>query len=321
MLNIKEFNLDMEDALDEEASEGFCTKWKKRVSVQGQPKTIWIKASGFIWGGYEHESLGEVVASQVAADLQIRDVVQYKPCILNITEQNGRRRRTLGCYSYDFTQQDEEVVSILNLYNGLCYGTLDYDEIINDVCSDTGLEKSLFRDYIDRIILLDAIILNEDRRTGNLAVIKNTVTGKYRICPIFDNGASFGLARCGYSLDGIYSDIMVTGMNCQPFKSLYDEQMELTRYHTDKEGYKELISKQKLNINRTVAFVNALYEMIGYEYDERWTIDKKRQVQQLRQRIGKVDEPIIIAERNYIISQLKRRIEVVIGQKEVDYTK
>ena len=99
------------------------------------------------------------------------------------------------------------------------------------------------------------------------------------------------------------------------------QQMELKRYHTDKEGYKELISKQKLNINRTVAFVNALYEMIGYEYDERWTIDKKRQVQQLRQRIGKVDEPIIIAERNYIISQLKRRIEVVIGQKEVDYTK
>ena len=34
------------------------------------------------------------------------------------------------------------------------------------------------------------LILNEDRHTSNMGLIKQA-NGKYRVCPIFDNGAAF----------------------------------------------------------------------------------------------------------------------------------
>lgn len=310
-----EFNLHIKDAVSQDLTEGFCTKWKKQVTVQGQPKTIWIKASSFVWGGYEHDSLGEVIASQVANDLQIKEVTQYKLCILNITMENGQQRRTIGCYSFDFTQQNEEVVSLLDLLGYGC-DRADYKDVIDETIDKTGLQRSEFRDYIDRTLLLDSIILNEDRRLGNLAVIKNKSTEKYRVCPIFDNGQCFGLAKTGWNLDGIYDDYHVTNLMCKPFASLHDEQLKYTKFYKTEEGHKELVDKQRLSLNKTMMFVSKLYEVFGYDFDEKWTMEKRIEVQRLRHQVGEVDEPILINERNFIIAQLRRRYEIVIdGQK------
>ena len=303
-----EFNLREEDIVKQDLSEGFCMKWKKQVVVQGKPKTIWIKAGSYIWGGYEHDSLGEVIASQVAEDLQIKDVVRYKPCILNITESSGQQRRTIGCYSFDFTQPDEEVISLLHLLGYEC-DDAEYSIVMRDTLKRTELQPKEFDDYIKRVMTLDAVILNEDRRLGNLAVLKNKQTGKFRICPIFDNGQCFSLVGSRWNYDGIYNDFHVSNIKCKPFESMHDRQLEIVG--VNKEALKEKQQRLGLNLNKTIALVNKLYEIFGYGFDESWSLEKRIEVQRLRKAVGEVDEPILLYERNFIIALLKRRFEIV----------
>ena len=49
----------------------------------------------------------------------------------------------------------------------------------------TGLRG--FGIYLNKLLTIDAIFLNEDRHTHNIAVLMNG-EGKFKYCPIFDNG-------------------------------------------------------------------------------------------------------------------------------------
>ena len=42
--------------------------------------------------------------------------------------------------------------------------------------------------YMNKLLTIDALFLNEDRHTHNIAVLMNG-KGDYAYCPIFDNGA------------------------------------------------------------------------------------------------------------------------------------
>ena len=41
--------------------------------------------------------------------------------------------------------------------------------------------------YLNKLLTIDAVFLNEDRHTHNIAVLMNG-EGKFKYCPIFDNG-------------------------------------------------------------------------------------------------------------------------------------
>lgn len=49
----------------------------------------------------------------------------------------------------------------------------------------TGLEE--FGSYLCKLMVIDALFLNEDRHTHNIAVLLDS-EGQYRYCPIFDHG-------------------------------------------------------------------------------------------------------------------------------------
>ena len=83
MGNVHQFNLDLKNKLSDEATQGFTAKWKKTVTINNQKTNIWIKAGSQIWEEYVHDSLAECIVSVVARELGIRDVVDYKVCILN----------------------------------------------------------------------------------------------------------------------------------------------------------------------------------------------------------------------------------------------
>ena len=51
----------------------------------------------------------------------------------------------------------------------------------------TGLTE--FGVYLCKLLTIDALFLNEDRHTHNIAVLLDP-DGKYHYCPIFDNGAA-----------------------------------------------------------------------------------------------------------------------------------
>lgn len=313
--NITGFNLSLDDALDEEASHGICTKWKKTIYENGKKGYLWIKAGSKLWGGYMHDSLGEIIASQVAVDLGIDGVVRYRPCVLSFKDEVGTNVKTIGCYSYDFTGKNEEVVTIDELSRE-SIAHLDYFELINYVNEMTGISKDEFREYLDRALLLDSIILNVDRRLGNLAVLKNTITGKYRICPIFDNGQSFGLQNNSWEYDGKYEDICITNFVAKPFKCMHDEQLIYTHYYLHDEGQAELARMFKRSLRNSIELVKMLYEYFGYGVDETWN---KADLNRVMMRRTYVKDPMVLPERDYIISQLKRRFEIAIGRQESTY--
>lgn len=51
----------------------------------------------------------------------------------------------------------------------------------------TGMKN--FGAYLGRLLTIDALFLNEDRHTHNIAVLCDDL-GEFHYCPIFDNGVA-----------------------------------------------------------------------------------------------------------------------------------
>ncbi len=59
--------------------------------------------------------------------------------------------------------------------------------LVNQVERYTGIRN--FGIYLAKLFTLDAFFLNEDRHMHNIAILMNEI-GEYKLCPIFDHGAS-----------------------------------------------------------------------------------------------------------------------------------
>jgi len=79
--------------------------------------------------------------------------------------------------------------------------------------------------YLTMMLEIDAIFLNEDRHTNNLAVIRNEKTKRYRLCPVFDNGLALLSDLNDYPVDkDIYE--CIGQVQAKPFDRSFDAQME-----------------------------------------------------------------------------------------------
>lgn len=151
---------------------------------------IWYKAD---YTGYE--GLSEYIISHL---LQKSSLPKAK-YVLYDTEKIFYKAVTYnGCKSADFSG-GWQIITLERLFHEM-YGRSLYKEIY----SITGLENRLqflvgeverttgiqsFGKYICELFTLDAVFLNEDRHTHNISVLMNNA-GDYRLCPIYDNGAS-----------------------------------------------------------------------------------------------------------------------------------
>ena len=87
----------------------------------------------------------------------------------------------------------------------------------------TGLTD--FGVYLSTLLELDAFILNEDRHTNNIAVIRNEKDGAFKLCPIFDNGLALLSDLNDYSLDkDLYE--CIGAVQAKPFSADFSEQTE-----------------------------------------------------------------------------------------------
>lgn len=160
-----------------------------------------------------HEAVCEELASKVLkySSLNTNCWVRYERCFVN---------DKYACRSHSFLSENEEFIPVESLYkkltgNGSLSGKLNYLRnakdrllfILNFIRSATGIMN--YDVYLKSMMLLDMLILNNDRHTYNYGVVYNCITGKFRIPPIFDNGSSLEYGKASCTLSGSYEEQVV----------------------------------------------------------------------------------------------------------------
>lgn len=196
------------------------------TSKGDQPKWLvgeaWYKADHM---GYE--SLAEVVASRMLQRSTVPDHVVYEPVLIQMEE-----KLLPGCTSHNFRKKQETLIPLERLHRayhgeglaqaiGRLIGTEERLRYTVDfVVQVTGLKE--FGRYLATILELDAFLLNEDRHTNNLAVLRNN-TKVFRLCPLFDHGLSFLADTTDYSLEqDVYA--CIGRVKAKPFSTDFQEQ-------------------------------------------------------------------------------------------------
>ena len=174
---------------------------------------------------FRQEPINEVVASRVMDILKIPHV-NYTPMFS-------------GGYPYseceDFINKNQDFVSAQQICDSFkrSNDVSLYQHFIN--CSETlGLKDA--KEYLNKMIVLDFIIANEDRHLNNFGAIRNANTLTFvGFAPIFDSGASFGF-------DKLPSDFFKEELTiCKPFRKTHKEQLKLVTSF-------DFLDENKLNI-------------------------------------------------------------------------
>ncbi|MFQ7748767.1 MAG: hypothetical protein ACLRJV_16545 [Eubacteriales bacterium] len=124
-----------------------------------------------------------------------------------------------------------------------------------DCCEALGIPG--VREAVDRMIVLDYLIVNEDRHQNNFGVVRNAETLEYLgAAPIYDSGTSLWFDKP----TGMVGSGRVT---CKPFKDRHEEQiklvssfdwLDLSRLDSIEEEWMEL-TKGSLFLDEPAAFL------------------------------------------------------------------
>ena len=187
----------------------------------------WYKADHM---GYE--SLAEIIVSRLLQQSEMAyPHVLYEPAVIHY---DGHTLR--GCFSENFLPENREIVTLEKLFRqytgaGLSATLAKIPEVpdkirrtVDTVVEITGLED--FGIYLTTILEADAIFLNEDRHTNNIAVLYDAENDGYACCPLFDFGlALFSDTGWDFPLDAPL-DACYKRIAPKPFARTFNEQME-----------------------------------------------------------------------------------------------
>lgn len=156
------------------------------VTLDGDVQKRWIIQNGeryLIKNGtlpYVQEPFNEKIASEVLSHMSV-PYVSY-----DVIERNGRYFSSCK----DFIDTDHEYVSAYYLASSL-HAT---KKVNSEILLEEAIEKYEIPNsehFIDQMLCLDYMILNEDRHWTNFGFIRNVETLKFEgPAPIFDNGNS-----------------------------------------------------------------------------------------------------------------------------------
>ena len=158
---------------------------------------------------YSQQTFNEVIASKIMDRLDI-DHVPYSVTWINDEPYS---------VCEDFVTKDTELVSawrILQLRTKANHES-EYLHYVN-ICKDLRID--IVPD-LDRMIVLDYIIANEDRHFNNFGLLRDANTLEWLgATPIFDSGTSLWYDR-------LTGRIATSSVNCKPFKKTHGEQLKL----------------------------------------------------------------------------------------------
>lgn len=206
---------------DRQSSKGNQLKWENNG--------IWYKAD---YTGYE--GLAEYLCAHFLkmSSLEEKEFVDYE-----IEEITYRSKSYLGAKSRDFLKEGWQVITLERLFKNTTghsftesiYHIEENEErlhfLVDQVERLTGIRN--FGIYMNKLLTIDALFLNEDRHLHNIDVLMDG-GGKFELCPIFDNGAALlSDTSMDYPLDGdIYR--MVDEVEAKTFCDDFYEQLDVS---------------------------------------------------------------------------------------------
>ncbi len=216
---MKTFDADKTERVSNQnhTSKGDQPKWTE--------KEYWYKAD---YMGYE--SFSEIVVSELMKKTNIENFVMYEPVKILF---NGKELN--GCVSENFKKNNENLVTLERLHRayegtGLAEKLSHFTDVkerieytVNFTKEKTKIEE--FGSYLTMMLEIDALFLNEDRHTNNIAVIRNETNGTFRLCPYFDHGLSLMSDVNDYQLNKEIYDL-ISNIKSKPFSTCFDEQTD-----------------------------------------------------------------------------------------------
>lgn len=184
---------------------------KKRWTILNGKSCLLKYGSGFA----QQEPYNEVLASAIMRRLNI-------PHIDYTVSMDCKGRPFSVCEN--FVTDTTELIPAHYLYirqkqpNNIS----PYKHFINQ-CQDVGISPSQTTTFLDQMLTVDFLIVNEDRHTHNFGVIRNAETLEYMgFAPVYDTGTSLWF-------DTPTSAIHPSSRKLQskPFKSTHSEQIKL----------------------------------------------------------------------------------------------
>ncbi len=158
----------------------------------GQLKKVWIKKNGenHLYKGsgtiHKFEPINEVLASKICEILEVPHV-KYT---LDVVK--SKRQDTLVSVCKCIINKDEEIIpaySILTEKSNKVTKTIEDYNTYLQILKEHKVPNA--EEYLQKMLMLDYIMLNEDRHLNNFGIIRDVNTLEWkRICPIFDTGRS-----------------------------------------------------------------------------------------------------------------------------------
>lgn len=121
----------------------------------------------------------------------------------------------------DFVTRDTELVPAWRILKVLKKSNTDsqYQHLLR-CCATLGIQNAVF--FLDRMIVLDCIIANEDRHLNNFGAIRDANTLEWiGMAPIYDSGSSLGFDKLPQQMKS------EKDVDCKPFKKRHIEQLGL----------------------------------------------------------------------------------------------
>lgn len=241
------------------SSKGNQPKWKT--------EEYWYKAD---YAGYE--ALSEVLISHLISKTNFDKIAKHVDYSAVKIQYEGKDY--IGCKSKNFKKSNQMLIPITRLHRQ--YKTVSLNEKMSTLPLEDGIKYTVdfitettnienFGIYLQAMFELDALFLNEDRHTNNIAVLYNEDEDNFENCPIFD----FGLSLCSdlndYPLDqNIYK--LGEKVCAKPFVRSFDEQLDaITKLY----GYSLEYSFTKKNIEAELKSLSEYYpaQIIDRVYD------------------------------------------------------
>lgn len=180
---------------------------KKRWKIIGQKRCL-IKGGS---NPFRQQPFNEVIASEIMKRLGIRHVpytiIWNKGAPYSVCE--------------DFVDENTELIPAWRIFLSQKRGnsTSVYQHFVN-CCEALGIKDVVY--FLDRMIVLDYIIANEDRHLNNFGAVRNAENLEWiGMAPVYDSGSSLGYDKMPGQIR-LEKEVV-----CKPFKKHHLEQLKL----------------------------------------------------------------------------------------------
>lgn len=243
---MQQYNIDLKGYLTNDSSGGKLLKFKvgdKFIKTSTIGQDMYSLQPKFLY-----ESYSEIIAYYIGKCLGY-SMLKYSLCEVSILNNTADLPdKAIACVSKDFTLFDGQRYEYVSIAKLMLEGTIPFYPM-QQISSYYSIIKEIycvknFQDYLNKQILLDYIIMNDDRHLGNFGLLRDKANNTYKLPPIFDNGNSLFANKYIENLE--YSTDLFGYIKSKPFHFDFETQIKLIdikRYYKPKENIIKTVEK------------------------------------------------------------------------------